>query len=148
MNGLTEVFQFGDLNWLAVIVSAIAAFVIGGVWYNSKGRVGKAWLSEKKFTKAQMKQIEKSEAMTGVIGLTFAINLLQALVLALVLNALGIFEAVEGMLFGAVVGAVWAAGSLGVNYAYGLKTLKLFAIDAGYIVASFTVIGLVLGAWQ
>lgn len=27
-------FTFSDINWLSVIVSALAAFAVGGLWYS------------------------------------------------------------------------------------------------------------------
>ena len=35
----------GTINWVAVLVAGISAFVIGGVWY-SPGLFGRAWMKD------------------------------------------------------------------------------------------------------
>lgn len=41
--------SFGDLNWLAVIVAALAYFAIGGLWYAEKV-FGAAWMRSMDWT--------------------------------------------------------------------------------------------------
>ena len=38
---------FNSLNWLAIIVASISAFVLGGIWY-SPLMFGNAWRSEER----------------------------------------------------------------------------------------------------
>jgi len=54
---------------------------------------------------------------------------------------------VDGIITGGIVGIGWVATSLGTNYLFSMKSLKLFFIDAGYFVVWFILIGLILGAW-
>ena len=41
--------DFASINWLAVLVAGISAFVVGGIWY-SPGLFGKAWMKDNNFT--------------------------------------------------------------------------------------------------
>ena len=44
----------GSINWIAILVAGISAFVLGGVWY-SPALFGKAWMTENKMTVADVK---------------------------------------------------------------------------------------------
>lgn len=46
---------------------------------------------------------------------------------------------------GLVVGVGWVATSFGVNYLFAGRRLTLFAVDAGYNVVLFALMGLVIG---
>ena len=66
-----------------------------------------------------------------------------ALVMALYLKANQSLMA--AVAFGFAVGSCWVATSFGVNYLFERKSLRLFFINAGYVIVQFTVMGLVLG---
>lgn len=46
---------------------------------------------------------------------------------------------------GLVVGVGWVATSFGVNYLFAGRRLALFAVDAGYNVVLFALMGLIIG---
>jgi len=130
-----------DVNYLAVIAAAIATFVLGGLWY-SPALFGKVWQREAGVTEEKM----KSANMTLIFGLTFVLALIAAWVFALFLGprppmALGL-----GAGFSA--GLCWVAASLGINYLFERKSLKLWLINGGYHTLQFTIIGLILALWH
>ena len=130
-----------DVNYLAVIAAAIATFVLGGLWY-SPALFGKAWQREAGVTEDKM----KSANMPLIFGLTFVLALIAAWVFALFLGprppmALGL-----GAGFSA--GLCWVAASLGINYLFERKSLKLWLINGGYHTLQFTIIGLILALWH
>jgi hypothetical protein len=130
-----------DVNYLAVIAAAIATFVLGGLWY-SPALFGKVWQREAGVTEEKM----KSANMTLIFGLTFVLALIAAWVFALFLGprppmALGL-----GAGFSA--GLCWVAASLGINYLFERKSLKLWLINGGYHTLQFTAMGAILGAWR
>ena len=51
---------FGDLNWLAVVVAAVAYFLLGGIWY-APPVMGNAW------KKASGVDVTEGEDVTAVI---------------------------------------------------------------------------------
>lgn len=78
-----------DVNWLAVILAAVAAFVVGFLWYGPI--FGKAWSDGMGFgtmTPEQMKEMQKG-AMPGYLASIVA-NLVVAWGLAVVFAALGV----------------------------------------------------------
>ena len=53
-----------------------------------------------------------------------------------------------GLFAGAATGIGWVAMSLGVIYLFEQRSLKLWLIDSGYQVVSYTLMGGILGAWH
>ena len=130
-----------EVNYLAVIAAAIATFALGGLWY-SPALFGKVWQREAGVTEEKM----KSANMALIFGLTFVLSLIAAWVFALFLGprppmALGL-----GAGFSA--GLCWVAASLGINYLFERKSLKLWLINGGYHTLQFTIIGLILALWH
>ncbi|MBN1949755.1 MAG: DUF1761 domain-containing protein [Bacteroidales bacterium] len=123
--------NFYEVNWLSVIVSAIVAFAIGGLWYSAL-LFGKSWQSLLKLSDEDVGNAN----MPLIFGLTFLLNLAGALVLDLTLGFAADWS--EGLLTGLTISLAWVATSIGINYLFSRKPLKLFLIDAGYFVPFFT----------
>jgi len=126
-----------ELNWLAVVIAALASFLLGGLWY-SPVLFGKAWQRETGLTDEQLKQ----GSMARIFGLSFILALLAAWNFG---NFLGPRPSLAlGIGAGASAGLLWVAGSFGINYLFERKSLKLFLINGGYHALQFAIIGLVL----
>ena len=69
-------------NFLAVILAAVASFVVGGVWYSKMG-FARQWMQETGITEDKAKQAD----MKILFGGAFALNFLAALVMALYLKS-------------------------------------------------------------
>jgi hypothetical protein len=127
-----------DINWLAVLVSAVVTFVLGGVWYGP--------LFERVWRAAE----DRAEPLPGqqkhpafVYGLAFVLMLIAAITLAAAIGPDPNITKSVG--FGLVVGVGWVATSFGVNYLFARRSLALFAVDAGYNVVLFALMGLIIG---
>jgi len=125
-------------NFLAVILAAVASFLVGGVWYSKMG-FARQWMEETGITEEKAKEMD----MKVLFGGALALNFLAALVMALYLKANQ--SLIAAVAFGFAVGSCWVATSFGVNYLFERKSLRLFFINAGYVIVQFTVMGLVLG---
>lgn len=130
-----------NINFVAVLVSAISMFVIGGLWY-SNILFGKLWLKELGQDDSFLKTGNKGKIFGG------------AFVLALIMsfNLAGFVSGYEswtwGLIGGVLAGFGWVAMGLGIIYLFERRSFKLFIINAGYIVVSFVVMGLILGIWK
>ena len=129
-----------EFNIWAVLTAAVASFLLGGLWY-SPLLFGKVWQREVGLSDEQL----AGGNMAMIFGLSLLLSLIASLVFALFLGprpplALGLGA-------GASAGLCWVSGSLGINYLFERRTLKLFAINAGYHTLQFTVIGLTLALW-
>ena len=133
-------FTFSDINWLSVIVSAFAAFAVGGLWY-SPVLFSKVWQKEVKLSDEDL----KNSNMALIFGTTFVLNIIGAIALDLVIGKESTLT--SGFLTGIFVSVAWIATSFGINYLFTRKSLKLFLIDAFYYIVFFAIMGAILGAW-
>jgi hypothetical protein len=128
------------MNWLAVILAAAAGFLIGSIWYGPL--FGKAWQRESGLSEESI----RGANMAKIFGLAAMLNLLAALVLGVLLAvAYGKPDILMSAIFGGSIGLGFVAPSIGVNYLFALKSLKLLAIDAGYWTVAYAAMGVVFG---
>ena len=126
-----------DINWPAVLVAAVATFVLGGLWYGPL--FGRIWRA----AEGQPEPQPNAKHPAFVYGFSFVLMLIAAAVLAV---ALGPAPAVQrSVTVGLVIGAGWIATSFGVNYLFASRRFALFAVDAGYNIVLFALMGLIIG---
>jgi hypothetical protein len=130
-----------SFNIVAVLVSALLAFVIGGLWY-SPILFAKAWIREAGLTEEQTRKAN----LVRVFGLSAIANLVMALNLAAFIGAKATLG--FGLLAGLAAGLGWVSMSLGVIYLFEQRSLELWLINSGYQVLAYTVMGGVLAAWK
>jgi hypothetical protein len=123
-----------EINYLAVALAGISAFVLGGLWYSPAG-FGKAWQRE---TGVDTNNVNPGK----VFGGAFVLSLLAAFVFAMFLGPDPSIQL--GLGAGFAAGAGWVATSFGINYLFAQRSFKLFLIDGGYHTLQFTLYGLIL----
>ena len=127
-----------EVNWIAVIIAAVSAFVLGGLWY-SPALFGKTWQRETGLTDEQLNAANKGL----IFGGSFVLAFLAAAVFALFLGPE--VDVMFGLGAGLSAGLFWIAASFGINYLFELKSLKLWLINGGYHTLQFTLYGVILG---
>jgi hypothetical protein len=132
--------MIGNISILAVPVAALAAFIVGSVWY-APPVLGKIWQKEVGLSKESIRNAN----MVKIFGLSFLANIVIAFGLAFFFG--GKVTAGQGALFGALTGLLFVAMSIGTSYLYTQKSFKLWLIDTGYHVAMYAAAGAVIGAW-
>lgn len=128
-----------QMNWLAVIGAALAGFVIGGLWYGPL--FGKVWQRESGLSDEKL----KSANMAQIFGTAFVLNLVASFILGHVLGTYSHPGLHVSAMIGFGIGLGFVATSVGVNYLFARKSLKLFLIDGGYWTLVYTVMGAVFG---
>lgn len=127
-----------ELNWIAVFLAALSAFVLGGLWYGPL--FGKAWL--------KLNGKPEDSPMAGhpakIFGGSFVLALIAAAVFAMFLGPEA--DLAFGTAVGAAAGLGWVATSFGINYLFAGRKLGLLLIDGGYHTLQFTLYGAILGA--
>lgn len=129
------------MAYLEVIIAAFAAFMVGFAWYTAL--FGKAWQAETGISDEAAQQ-----NMLRTHGLAF----LMLCVIAFAINMIiGFHEPKDqtlthGAFHGVMAVLMYCVPAVAIHYLYQRKSLKLFAIDAGYIVVFGAVMGGVLGA--
>jgi hypothetical protein len=133
--------DFASINWLAAVLAAVGAFVLGGAWY-SPAMFGNAWMKYSGMTEEKAKQSN----MAVVFGVAFVWALLGALCFAAFIGPSPALPFAVGA--GFATGLFWITGSYGINYQFEQKPMALLAINGGYHIAQYTLYGLVLGLWH
>jgi hypothetical protein len=133
------------LNYLAVLVTAVAGFMIGWLWYSVL--FGKAWMAEMKITEAQMKE-SQAKGMAKYFAQGFLFTLISTVGLATLLRAHGTTDWVKGAELGAFVGLLVVGARLLNGGVWEHRSLRLSAINVGHEVAMFAVQGAILVAWR
>jgi hypothetical protein len=128
-----------EINWLAVFAAAVSSFVLGGVWYSAL--FAKAWQSAAGLSDEQIKNAN----MGLIFGGSFVLALISSASFAVFLGSE--LDAMTGALYGFTAGLCWVTASLGMNYLFERKSLRLFLMNGGYHTLQFTLIGAILGAF-
>ena len=129
-----------DFDWVAIGTAALSVFLLGAVWYGPL--FGKRWQALVGLNDEQV----KSAPMLSVLGGSFVLSLIAAMVFALFLGPDPELGFALGA--GASAGLCWVAASFGINYLFERRSAKLLLINGGYHTLQYTLIGLILGAWR
>ena len=130
-----------ELNYWAILVSALSTFLIGGLWY-SPAVFGKRWMRENGFTEESL----KGGNMAKIFGLAFFLALIAAVNLAMFMGPNE--EPGMGALWGFLAGFGWVATFVGTHYLFERRSFALFLINAGYSIVALTVMGVILASWK
>ena len=130
--------HFLDVNWLAVLLAALAGFVVGGIWYGPV--MGKKWMAAVGLTEDDVKNAN----MAKTYGTTFLLSLVASFALAHILGFSDGHQSVLGNAFvGIGIAIAFVVTSLGTNYLFSQKSKTLFFIDAGYWMLFYIAMGTV-----
>ncbi|MEM9177415.1 MAG: DUF1761 domain-containing protein [Myxococcota bacterium] len=129
--------DFPSLNWLAVIAAAFAAFVLGWLWFGPL--FGRRWQAEIGLTEEQI----AAGNTPKVFAIAFALNVFMSVAVAAFRVTIGITSPLMSAGFGVCVAVSFVAPVLATNYLFSHRTKTQLAIDAGYFVVMYAVIGLV-----
>ncbi len=130
-----------DVNLVAVLVAAIAGFVVGGLWYSPK-MCGPMWMKLLGWSKEEAEKAKKDGSKAMVAG--FGTQLVTAYVFAYVLNMFAVSTPAEAIRVAIImwVGFTFATQIGGVLWER--KPFKLFVLNAGYSIVALSVMGVVL----
>jgi hypothetical protein len=132
---------FQNLNWLAIIVAAVSAFILGGLWY-SPLMFAKRWMKETGISEESTKDIN----MIRLFSLAFVLSLIASFFLAMFIGVKA--GAGFGALAGFMAGLGWVFTFMGISYLFEARTLAHFLINSIYSIVSLTIMGAIIGVWQ
>jgi hypothetical protein len=145
---LEAVMTFAGVNYLAVLIAAIAAWLLGAVWYH---RLGRPWLavlgkSREQFAE-EMKTRRGTPAFYVPFVLSFVAELIMAWVLAGTMAHVGPITIRNGLISAAFLWFGFVLTTIAVNNAFAGRRPALTAIDAGHWLAVLLLMGLMIGAF-
>jgi hypothetical protein len=132
---------FAGMNYLAILIAAIAAFGWGAIYYTTLSR---QWLAAVGMTKEQMQR-----ARTAVpFAITFVALLVMAWVLAGTLGHLGPGQVTlrNGVITGLFLWLGFIVTTVFVNNAYPARKYSLSVIDSIHWLGAVVIEGAVIGA--
>jgi hypothetical protein len=134
--------DISTLNWLAVIAAALTNFMLGGLWY-SPVLFGRAWQKENNLSDEDLKKGN----MAKIFGFSFLWSFIMSFNLAMFLNDAKT-DTAWGLTAGFLAGFGWVAAAIFIIGLFERRSTRYLLINAGYMVISFLLMGLILGAWR
>lgn len=129
------------VNWLGIVVAAVAGFAFGAAWYTA---LSGPWLAALGKTKQEIRQ--------GGSPLPFVIAALAQLVMAYMLACAVIWRGDVGvgaaMTTGFLVWLGFVLTTMAVNHGFQGSSRRLTLIDAGHWLGVLLVQGLVIGLFE
>lgn len=140
--------SFSGLNYLAVVIAAVAGFGVGALWYSVL--FSKAWMEAMGTTEAEIRAGRDGRPpmpFAILLGASLVGNLIMAAVLSAILHSLGAATVGGGLIAGFLVWLGFVITVMGVNNAFGMRKPMLTAIDGGHWLVVLLVMGAIIGAF-
>jgi hypothetical protein len=131
------------LNWVAILVAAIASFLFEALWFSV---FMNEWLAGIGRTREWLVSTGLNPAVQYATAIICAV--IAAAVLSLCIQASGEHNARRGVLVGAIVWLGFVGTSWATAYIFEVRTLQIYAINAGFWLFDLMLIGAIVGAWK
>jgi hypothetical protein len=130
-------------NYLAILVAALACFVLEAVWYSA-------------FLDAWLRGIGHNRQWLEKTGVSFPLQAVTALVsFAILAGCISAFTQLTGAqtaLRGVrVAAALWVGcvlTTVATEYVFELRSYKIFSINTGFWLLAMILMGAIVGAWK
>jgi hypothetical protein len=133
------------VNYLAVLVSGVAIFLLGGLWY-SPALFAKKWVALLGKSEAEMKA--GTGPMPVMLLMAFLCGLVSAFALAVVMHHFSDVTVVRGAMIGVICWIGFAGATSYANALFSMKPRALWLIDSGFNLVSFVIAGVILALWK
>jgi hypothetical protein len=129
------------LNYWAVLVAAISAFFLGGLWY-SPLLLEPLWKKVNGFADS-----EPPAPTPKIFAISFILSLVMALNLAMFLNDPKT-TAAWGATAGFLAGFGWIAMGIAIISQFERRPWGYVVVNGGYLTVALVIMGAILGAWR
>lgn len=131
------------LNWVAILVAAIAAFIFEALWFSI---FMNEWLAGIGRTKEWLVGTGLNPAVQYATAILCSIVV--AVVLTICIQSSGEQTAPRGVLCGAVIWFGFIATSWAKAYIFEVRGFHIYFIYTGYYLIELMLIGAIVGAWK
>ena len=135
---------FSDINWLAILVAAIAYFMLGAVWY-SKALFGAKWAA---VVGLDMTDPNKSKGMAKMMTGTFVLILIACMGIAMLVTRMDLSVLPSALKLGLITGICFATTAVSISFIYESRPTALYFIDCGYHLAGHLIAAMILVLWR
>ena len=130
-----------NVNWLAVLVTAIGYMAIGALWYGPLFQ--KLWMQLTGVTEESVKA-----GAAKAYAIMFVVALVSVFVLAMFVLTLDAAAFIDGLIIGFFVWVGFQATVMLNPVIFEKRPFRLFLINAGYNLVTLLAAGGVLAIWQ
>lgn len=134
---------FSHINWLAVLVAALAYFFLGAIWYSALFR--KSWM---KAVGVNMNDPGKKTGLAAIMIGSFVTILITTVGLALLISKIGVGVWMTGCKVGLIAGVCFSAATICNSYLYEKRPLALSAINSFYNIFGCVIAGIIIAVWK
>ena len=131
---------FGDLNWLAILVAAVAWFAFSAIWY-SVPPLSNAWMKAAKVTPGD------GPPLVTLLVPTFIGYLITTIVIALLARAVGATDLADGLVLGIVLGVGFGVVSALVVQIYEQKGGSYWLINGINAIITYSIVAVIVTVW-
>ena len=142
--------NYPSINYLAVLVSTIVIFALGGLWY-SPALFAKRWIRLQNKTEEQMRAEAAAANMPLLYFAAFVCAFLQSWVLAMVIghmSQVAEMSIAHAAVFSALLWVGFAGSTSFASALFSGAPRQLWAINSLYNLVSFVIAGIILALWR
>lgn len=132
-----------DLNYIAILVSAIIYMGVAALWY-SPLMFGRTWMEENRILGDGL----ENRAMFPNLLYAFGAAIVLSLGLSVLIHIAGMTNWFTGALMGAFAGLLISGPSALPVYVFENRSMRLFMVNEGMPVAALIIMGAVIGGWR
>ena len=134
------------MNYLAILIAAVAAWLAGAVWYMGLGKVWTA--AARRARRSRWRRRKRQPARSLPFILAFVAELVMAWILAGLLAHLGAGQATvrNGIISGAFCWLGFVITTILVNNSFAHRDRRLLLIDGGHWLVVLVLMGAIIGA--
>ena len=137
---------FMELNWIAVIATAVIGFLFGWLWY-SPLCFAKPWMKEMKLTDESMKEAAK-QGMAKFFIQGFIYTVISTMALAMLVRSHAPESPLKGAMYGAFLGALVVGARMCNASVWEMHSMKLNAIKVGHEIGLFALQAAIFTVWH
>jgi len=134
---------FSQVNWLAVLVGALAYFFLGAIWYSALFR--NAWI---KATGVNMNDPNGRKGFAGIMIASFVTILITTIGLALLITRVQSGGWMTGVKIGLIAGICFSAATICNSYLYEKRPIALSTINSLYNIVGCVIAGIIIAIWH
>jgi hypothetical protein len=134
---------FSNMDWLHILVAAIAYFMLGALWYSPL--FGKKWVA---YQGINMNDPNIKSGTGAIMTGSFIWMFIATIGLEILSERLGLLGAMSGIKLGLLTGICFSAMAISVTYLYVKKPSGLHFIDCGYHILGQVIAAVILCVWE